>query len=79
MLVLARKVNQSVMIGDEIKITIIEVSQGKVKLGISAPGHVSVHREEVWTEIQKENFLAQQSSSTAIQKASHSLKSKRQV
>ncbi|MCL5055475.1 MAG: carbon storage regulator, partial [Firmicutes bacterium] len=41
------------MIGDEIKITIIEVSQGKVKLGISAPGHVSVHREEVWTEIQK--------------------------
>jgi len=73
MLVLARKVNQSVMIGDNIKVTIIEVAQGKVKLGISAPDHVAVHRQEVWEEIQKENLLAQQSSPEAIQKATQAL------
>lgn len=73
MLVLARKVNQSVMIGDNIKVTIIEVAQGKVKLGISAPDHVAVHRQEVWEEIQKENLLAQQASPEAIQKATQAL------
>lgn len=59
MLVLARRVNESIIIGDHIKVTIVEVNKGKVKLGIEAPATVSVHREEVYKEIQRENLIAQ--------------------
>ena len=58
MLVLTRKVNESIIIGDDIKITVVEVKGEQVKLGISAPKRVSVHREEVYLEIQKENRKA---------------------
>ena len=58
MLVLTRKVNESIIIGDEVKITVVEVKGEQVKLGISAPKRVSVHREEVYLEIQKENRKA---------------------
>lgn len=60
MLVLARRVNESIIIGDQIKVTIVEVNKGKVKLGIEAPANVSVHREEVYKEIQRENLMAQE-------------------
>ncbi len=60
MLVLTRKLNESIMIGDEVKITIIEVKGEQVKLGISAPRRIAVHREEVYQEIQKENKKAVQ-------------------
>ncbi len=46
------------MIGDDVKITIVDVKGEQVKLGITAPRQVSVHREEVYREIQKENQLA---------------------
>lgn len=58
MLVLTRKLNESIMIGDDVKITIVDVKGEQVKLGITAPRQVSVHREEVYREIQKENQLA---------------------
>lgn len=58
MLVLTRKLNESIMIGDNIKITIVDVKGDQVKLGITAPREVAVHREEVYREIQKENQLA---------------------
>ena len=58
MLVLTRKVNESIIIGDDVKITVVEVKGEQVKLGISAPKRVSVHREEVYLEIQKENRKA---------------------
>lgn len=58
MLVLTRKLNESIMIGDNVKITIVDVKGDQVKLGITAPREVSVHREEVYREIQKENQLA---------------------
>jgi carbon storage regulator len=58
MLVLTRKLNESIMIGDDVKITIVDVKGEQVKLGITAPREVSVHREEVYREIQKENQLA---------------------
>jgi carbon storage regulator len=48
------------MIGDEVKITIVEVKGEQVKLGISAPRRIAVHREEVYQEIQKENEKAVQ-------------------
>jgi carbon storage regulator len=58
MLVLTRKKNESIVIGDDIKITIVDVRGDQVKLGITAPKNVSVHREEIYLEIQKENQLA---------------------
>ncbi|HBF37275.1 MAG TPA: carbon storage regulator [Firmicutes bacterium] len=58
MLVLTRKLNESIMVGDDVKITIVDVKGDQVKLGITAPRQVAVHREEVYREIQKENQLA---------------------
>jgi carbon storage regulator len=58
MLVLTRKLNESIMVGDDVKITIVDVKGDQVKLGITAPRQVAVHREEVYREIQKENQQA---------------------
>jgi carbon storage regulator len=48
MLVLTRKTNQSIMIGDEIEVTILAVSRDKIRLGITAPREVPVYRQEVY-------------------------------
>lgn len=47
MLILSRKIGQSIMIGEDVEVTITAVNHGQVKVGISAPKHVSVDREEV--------------------------------
>jgi carbon storage regulator len=54
MLVLSRKANQSIMIGDDIRILVVGVDRDQVKLGIEAPWHVPVHRLEVFAEIHRE-------------------------
>ncbi|MGI6083053.1 MAG: carbon storage regulator CsrA [Limnochordia bacterium] len=54
MLVLTRKRDESIFIGDSIKITVVDVRGDQVKIGIDAPRHVPVHREEVYKEIQEE-------------------------
>jgi carbon storage regulator len=51
MLVLTRKVHQSIMIGDEIEIVVLEVRGEQVRLGIRAPKDVAVHRQEIYTQI----------------------------
>jgi carbon storage regulator len=53
MLVLSRKKNESIMIGDIVKIVVVEIRGDKVRLGIEAPKEVSVHRQEVWLAIQR--------------------------
>ncbi len=58
MLVLARKVNESIMIGDEVELVVIDIKGDQVKLGIRAPKNVTVHRKEIYVEIQKENIAA---------------------
>ncbi len=60
MLVLSRSRDQTIMIGDDIEITIVEVRGDKVRLGIRAPSDVSVHRREVWEAIRRENREASQ-------------------
>lgn len=55
MLVLTRGTNQTIMIGDEVEITIVEVRGDKVRLGISAPASVRVHRKEVYEAIREAN------------------------
>jgi carbon storage regulator len=55
MLVLTRKVHQSIVIGDEIEVVVLEVRGEQVRLGIRAPKNVSVHRKEIYEQIQDEN------------------------
>lgn len=58
MLILTRKKDQTIKIGDDIEITITAVEGEQVKVGISAPKHVDIHRKEVYEMIQKENSQA---------------------
>ena len=58
MLVLTRKINESIMIGDSIEVVVVEVHGEQVRLGIKAPREVAVHRREVYEAIQKENIQA---------------------
>ena len=53
MLVLSRKKNEQIIIGDGIVITVVDVRSDKVRIGIEAPAHVPVHRHEVYLDIQK--------------------------
>lgn len=58
MLVLSRQRDESIMIGDNVQITIVDIRGDKVRLGIVAPSEISVHRKEVYDAIQKENRKA---------------------
>jgi len=60
MLVLSRQKDESIMIGDEVEITIVDVRGDKVRLGITAPRKISVHRREVYESIQREKKEKQQ-------------------
>lgn len=55
MLALSRKENESIMIGNDIEITILEVKGEQVKIGITAPKTVPIYREEVYTQIKEAN------------------------
>jgi carbon storage regulator len=58
MLVLSRKLNQSIVIGDDVHIVVVSIDRDTVKLGIQAPREVPVHRAEVYEEIQRANRAA---------------------
>ena len=55
MLVLSRKAEESMYIGDDIKITVLDIRGGQVRIGITAPQDVKIHREEVYTRISSED------------------------
>jgi carbon storage regulator len=61
MLVLARKLNESIMIGDDIEVVVIDIKGDQVKLGIRAPKSVTVHRMEIYQDIKQENIAATKS------------------
>jgi len=58
MLVLSRRVGESVMIGDDVVLTVVEVRGDIVRLGIDAPRDIKVHREEVYREVEEANRAA---------------------
>ena len=58
MLILARKLNEKIIIGDNIEISLVEIKGDQVKLGINAPASVKVYRFEVYQAIQEENRAA---------------------
>jgi carbon storage regulator len=60
MLVLSRQRDESIMIGDNIVITLVDIRGDKVRLGIEAPTEIPVHRREVYEAIQRENLRASQ-------------------
>ena len=58
MLVLSRRKDEAIIIGDNIEITVVDIKGDQIRLGINAPRSVSVHRKEVYDAIQKENIAA---------------------
>lgn len=58
MLILTRKKNESIIIDDKIKVTVLELDNNRVQLGVEAPRDIIIHREEVYRDIQEENRKA---------------------
>lgn len=69
MLVLSRKVNQSIMVGDNVRVVVVAVDRDQVKLGIEAPREIAVHRSEIYEEIQRSNRSAAAASAAPAEKS----------
>src|SRR6185369_14199906 len=76
MLVLTRKSNQSIMIGDDIEVSVLSIMGEKVRIGIQAPRDIPVFRKEVYLEIQQENVAAGASARAEVDDALKKLSSK---
>lgn len=65
MLILTRRIGESVMIGDEVKISVLGIKGNQIRLGVSAPLEVAVHREEIYQRIQDELVQGQPAGETS--------------
>lgn len=74
MLILSRKIGESIMIDDRIDVKVLEIVDGKIKLGIEAPKDVTIHRKEVYDEIRNENKKASDISIESFSKLKEPLK-----
>jgi carbon storage regulator len=72
MLVLSRQKDETIMIGDDVEITVVDIRGDKVRLGIKAPPHIPVHRKEVYEAIKRENKAASQVSPDDLKSVSTS-------
>ena len=70
MLILTRKQGESVAIGDDIQVTVVEIQGKQIKLGVKAPREISVHRQEIYERIVGENLLASMASDQDLEEIS---------
>lgn len=68
MLALTRKVGETIVIGDNIELTILSISKDQVKVGIDAPKNISIHRKEIYLQIKEENAEALKASQESVNK-----------
>lgn len=54
MLILTRRIGETLMVGDDVKVTVLNIQGGQVRIGVDAPKQVEVHREEIYNRIQAE-------------------------
>jgi carbon storage regulator len=73
MLVLTRKTNQSIMIGDDVEVSVLAVSRDKIRLGITAPRDVPVFRKEVYLSIKEEQVAAEKGATDPTDQVSKAL------
>jgi len=71
MLILTRKSGESITIGDDVKVTVVEVKGKQVRIGIDAPRSYTIHREEVYISIQQENRRAAKESPLSLAGLKH--------
>jgi carbon storage regulator len=74
MLVLTRRLGESINIGDDVKITVVDIDGKQVKIGIEAPRNISIFREEVYERIRQENLQASDASPNEVKKTAEILK-----
>jgi carbon storage regulator len=77
MLILTRKLGETITIGDDIRITLIDIKGKSIRLGIEAPAHVTVHRQEIYLAIQEQNMRAAEIKDLTIQDLENHFQEKR--
>ncbi len=55
MLILTRKVNETLMVGDDVSVTVLGIKGGQIRIGINAPRDIAVHRQEIYEKIKRES------------------------
>lgn len=77
MLVLTRGVNQSIVIGDQIEVMVVDIRGDKVRLGVTAPTVIPVYRNEIYQAIQQQNLEAAKTSTMDLKKLEERFREKR--
>jgi carbon storage regulator len=77
MLILSRRLNECIMIGDDIEISVVDIKGDQIKIGIQAPRSIKIYRKEVYRAIQEENIAAARAEPAALPSLDSLLKKKK--
>jgi carbon storage regulator len=75
MLILTRKLGESIVIGENVQLSVVEINKNNIKIGINAPKDITIYREEVFKKIKEENKMASTSGIVDLSDISHTIKS----